>query len=89
MPVPQFCASNCLFFSSVQCVTIYTEFQHSCFLYLGSIVVDEFGRLSGYQQGLVQFLEAMADVAFPLLAKDGHFNNHPDTLDDLYRFCSR
>lgn len=52
-------------------------------------MVDEFGSQPDYQQGLVQFLEAMADVAFPLLAEPDGLIHHPDTLDDTFRFCAR
>jgi len=32
---------------------IYQQWKHSCFLYLGSIIVDEFGLVASCQPGLV------------------------------------
>ena len=32
---------------------IYQQWKHSCFLYLGSIIVDEFGLVVSCQPGLV------------------------------------
>ena len=32
---------------------IYQRWKHSCFLYLGSIIVDEFGLVASCQPGLV------------------------------------
>ena len=76
---------------SLQSVDIYREHYHSCFLYLGSIVVDEFGADSAYQQGLMGMLQAFAEVSLPLLAGEGGLGliNHPDTVDDLYRLSAR
>lgn len=73
----------------VQMVSIYREHQHSCFLYLGSVVVDEFGSEVTFQQGLVDFLLALAEVAFPILAAPDGLVQHPDTVDDMFRLCSR
>ena len=68
---------------------IYLEHKHSCFLYLGSIVVDEFGSNVSFHPALVQFLERMSAIAFPLLAGDTGLLHHPDTVDDMFRMCAR
>jgi transportin-3 len=68
---------------------VYREFHHSCFLYLGSVVVDEFGELALFQDGLMVFLQALAEVALPLLSGEAGLVDNPDTVDDLFRLCSR
>ena len=45
-------------------VLIYHLHQHSCFLYLGSILVDEYGSESGCVDGLIQMLEAFLGPTF-------------------------
>ena len=73
----------------LQAISIYREHPHSCFLYLGSIIVDEFGTEESYQQGLIGLLQAFAEVAFPLLSGPTGLINNPDTVDDMYRMCAR
>ena len=70
-------------------VSIYRELHHSCFLYLGSIIVDEFGEDESYQQGLIGMLQAFAEQSFPLLAGPTGLVNNPDTVDDMFRLCAR
>ncbi|XP_013777598.1 transportin-3-like [Limulus polyphemus] len=72
-----------------QIVRIYQEHPHSCFLYLGSILVDEYGRDPGCVQGLVDMLQAFCGPTFHLLDKQDGLRNHPDTVDDLFRLCTR
>lgn len=38
-------------------VQIYQVHQHSCFLYLGSVLVDEYGSEPGCIQGLIDMLQ--------------------------------
>ncbi|XP_077999883.1 transportin-3-like [Glandiceps talaboti] len=71
-----------------QMVVIYQAHHHSCFLYLGSILVDEFGKESGCVQGLIDMLQAFCGPTFELLHQNG-FRNHPDTVDDLFRLAAR
>lgn len=40
-----------------QMVSVYRAHQHSCFLYLGSILVDEYGMEEGCRQGLLDMLQ--------------------------------
>lgn len=38
-------------------VNVYQVYPHSCFLYLGSILVDEYGMEEGCRQGLLDMLQ--------------------------------
>lgn len=51
--------------------------------------MDEFGSDSSFQQGLMQFFQALVEVALPILANEAGLVEHPDTVDDLFRLCSR
>uniref|UniRef100_A0A0N5B0K8 Xpo1 domain-containing protein n=1 Tax=Syphacia muris TaxID=451379 RepID=A0A0N5B0K8_9BILA len=72
-----------------QMIDIYHRHQHSCFLYLASILVDEYGQLNEYREGLVVMLQALSEESFKLLARSSNFREHPDTIDDLYRLGIR
>lgn len=72
-----------------QMVQLYQVHQHSCFLYLGSILVDEYGSETGCVQGLIDMLQAFCGPTFRLLANADALRNHPDTVDDLFRLCTR
>ena len=50
---------NCF---SFQMVGLYQTHQHSCFLYLGSILVDEYGTESGCVPGLLDMLQVSQSV---------------------------
>ncbi|CAB0015473.1 unnamed protein product, partial [Nesidiocoris tenuis] len=68
-------------------VTLYAQHQHSCFLYLGSILVDEYANEPGCIQGLLEMLQAFMPPTFALLQAPNGLKNHPDTVDDLFRLC--
>ena len=101
----EFQFGNCVFISSLvpsspppppttthahtQAVSIYRDHHHSCFLYLGSIIVDEFGSEPTCLQGLLQMLYMFTELTLPLLSGEGGLVNHPDTVDDLFRLCYR
>jgi transportin-3 len=70
-------------------IQVYKSHHQSCFLYLGSIIVDEFGSDPNYQQGLLFMLVAFAEVSFPLLSGPTGLIDNPDTIDDIFRLCSR
>ncbi|XP_033102078.1 transportin-3-like [Anneissia japonica] len=72
-----------------QMVNIYRVHQHSCFLYLGSILVDEYGKDEGCIAGLLEMLQAFIVPAFQLLQGENGLRDHPDTVDDLFRLCAR
>lgn len=40
-------------------VSVYQVYPHSCFLYLGSILVDEYGMEEGCRQGLLDMLQVV------------------------------
>lgn len=42
-------------------VSVYQVYPHSCFLYLGSILVDEYGMEEGCRQGLLDMLQVSFD----------------------------
>jgi len=50
---------------SPQMVNVYRVHQHSCFLYLGSILVDEYGMEEGCRQGLLDMLQVGAETLVP------------------------
>ncbi|OBS72687.1 hypothetical protein A6R68_12720, partial [Neotoma lepida] len=72
-----------------QMVNVYRVHQHSCFLYLGSILVDEYGMEEGCRQGLLDMLQALCIPTFQLLEQQNGLQNHPDTVDDLFRLATR
>ncbi|KAJ8315715.1 hypothetical protein KUTeg_007865 [Tegillarca granosa] len=72
-----------------QMISLYQVHQHSCFLYLGSILVDEYGTEPNFQEGLLQMLQAFCVPTFKILEEHNGLRNHPDTVDDLFRLCLR
>jgi hypothetical protein len=48
-------------------VRLYNSHHHSCFLYLASILVDEYGSENDCIGGLISMLEALLSRAFQLL----------------------
>lgn len=76
-------------FISTQIVPLYTVHQHSCFLYLGSILVDEYATDSECVWNLLNMLQAFIGPTFALLEQEDGLKNHPDTVDDLFRLCAR
>ena len=75
-----------------QMVSLYVQHQHSCCLYLGSILVDEYASEPGCVGGLLDMLVALIGPTFTILQEGGWENglkNHPDTVDDLFRLCAR
>ncbi|CAB1333812.1 unnamed protein product [Coregonus sp. 'balchen'] len=72
-----------------QMVSVYQVYPHSCFLYLGSILVDEYGMEEGCRQGLLDMLQALCMPTFQLLEQSNGLRNHPDTVDDLFRLATR
>ncbi|KPP76261.1 transportin-3-like [Scleropages formosus] len=72
-----------------QMVSVYQVYPHSCFLYLGSILVDEYGMEEGCRQGLLDMLQALCMPTFQLLESPNGLRNHPDTVDDLFRLATR
>ncbi|KAI0229589.1 Transportin-3 [Lamellibrachia satsuma] len=73
----------------MQMVNLYETHKHSCFLYLGSILVDEYGSEASCVQGLLGMLQAFCVPAFKQLEEHSGLKNHPDTVDDFFRLCLR
>ncbi|CAG2110055.1 unnamed protein product, partial [Medioppia subpectinata] len=74
-----------------QIVPLYQQFpKHSSFLYLGSILVDEFANEQevAITTGLIQMLNEFSMTTFKLLC-DSQLRLHPDTIDDFFRLCTR
>lgn len=72
-----------------QMVNVYTSHKHSCLLYLGSILVDEFGNDVRCINGLLHMLEAFIEPTFNLLQAENGLKNNPDTVDDFFRLVVR
>lgn len=73
-----------------QIVELYAIHHHSCFLYLGSILVDEFANVSDQcTQGLLDMMQAFIEPTFARLRAENGLKNNPDTVDDFFRLCSR
>lgn len=72
-----------------QIVTVYCAHKHSCFLYLGSILVDEYAVDINCVHGLLDMLQAFIEPTFSLLREENGLRNHPDTVDDFFRLCAR
>ena len=83
-------------------VTLYQGYpRHSSFLYLASILVDEFAGTSDIESitprdrdeltnGLINMLNAFCLPTFQLLtAPNVQLRNHPETIDDFFRLCTR
>ena len=63
---------------------------HSCFLYLGSILVDEFNLIGTCVAGLLDMLEAFLLPTFAILTKNENgLRDNPDTVDDFFRLNAR
>lgn len=49
--------THCVCVCGPQMVSVYQVYPHSCFLYLGSILVDEYGMEEGCREGLLDMLQ--------------------------------
>ncbi|XP_023297905.2 transportin-3 [Lucilia cuprina] len=72
-----------------QMITLYALHHHSCFLYLGSVLVDEFAKVEECINGLLAMLKAFIEPTFKMLQVENGLKNNPDTVDDFFRLCSR
>uniref|UniRef100_T1JH21 Transportin-3 n=1 Tax=Strigamia maritima TaxID=126957 RepID=T1JH21_STRMM len=70
-----------------QIVKLYGVHQHSCYLYLGSVLVDEYGEFQECHKGLIAMLEAFCGPTFLLMDGVDNLRSHPDTVEDLFRLC--
>lgn len=72
-----------------QMIILYAAHHHSCFLYLGSVLVDEYATDPNCVPGLLDMLQAFITPTFTLLQEPNGLKNHPDTVDDFFRLCAR
>jgi len=70
-------------------VGIYLQHHHSCFLYLGSILVDEYGSNRAVEEPLLMMLKTFTQPTFTMLGREHGLMKHPDTVDDFFRLCIR
>ena len=82
-------SSNLLLPLVTQMVELYQEKNHSCYLYLGSILVDEYAGESGCIPGLLNMLQAFITPTYTILSVTGGLVAHPDTVDDFFRLNAR
>lgn len=69
-----------------QMVIVYARHLHSCFLYVGSILVDEYATDPHCVKGLLDMLQAFIEPTFAVLQQENGLRNHPDTVDDFFRY---
>lgn len=72
-----------------QMIEIYVKHNHSCLLYLGSVLVDEFGNDARCIDGLLKMLQAFIEPTFKVLQAENGLKNNPDTVDDFFRLAVR
>lgn len=73
-----------------QIVELYAIHHHCCFLYLGSVLVDEFANVNDLcTKGLLDMMQAFIEPTFTRLQAENGLKNNPDTVDDFFRLCSR
>ncbi|XP_063700917.1 transportin-3 [Culicoides brevitarsis] len=72
-----------------QMIHVYNHHQHSCLLYLGSVLMDEFALDDVYVPGLLSMLQAFIEPTFNLLQRENGLKNNPDTVDDFFRLANR
>lgn len=77
-------------------VALYGVNHYSCFLYLGSILVDIYGTDDGVKTGLIEMMQAFTQEAFDFIVKNcidveniDELRKHPDTIDDFFRLSLR
>ncbi|XP_037087476.1 transportin-3-like [Pollicipes pollicipes] len=74
---------------TAQMVEIYASTQHSCLIYLASVIVDEYAAQPACVPPLLATLHALLPAALPLLSGTDGLRQHPETVDDLFRLCTR
>ena len=77
-------------------VSSYQSNHFSCFLYLGSILVDIYGTEDSFKSGLIEMMQAFTKDAFDFIIKNcqsveniDELRKHPDTIDDMFRLSLR
>ncbi|KRZ63227.1 Transportin-3, partial [Trichinella nativa] len=62
---------------------------YSCYMYMASILTDQFGEHPEFRSGLQQLFNAMVPISFQELEKKNFSDDCSETLDDLFRFVYR
>jgi hypothetical protein len=76
-------------FAFVQVISSYDDVPHSCFLYLISIIVDEYGDDRDFKSSIILISEHLTTKTFSILVNPAAFAQFPDLVDDFYRLSSR
>lgn len=58
-------------------------------MYLASVLVDEYGEDMANWEVILKMIEAFTEPTLALLQTPNGLKDHPDTVDDLFRLCSR
>lgn len=66
-------------------VSVYQVYPHSCFLYLGSILVDEYGMEEGCREGLLDMLQV--GTYHPLQVTRSHAASKIILKEAAWLFC--
>ncbi|KRX50973.1 Transportin-3 [Trichinella murrelli] len=69
--------------------TMYQKTGYSCYMYMASILTDQFGEHPEFRSGLQQLFNAMVPISFQELDKKNFSDDCSETLDDLFRFVYR
>ncbi|KAI6658102.1 hypothetical protein LOD99_15815 [Oopsacas minuta] len=70
-------------------LNLFTTNKHSCFLYLGSIIIDEYGGVTQCHQILTEMFTTFVHPCFEVFSEEKGIINSPDTVDDFFRLCGR
>ncbi|CAF3341773.1 unnamed protein product [Rotaria sp. Silwood1] len=70
-------------------ISSYDDVPHSCFLYLISIIIDEYGNDQDLKPSIIVMSEHLTTKTFSILNKPDGFKQNPDLVDDFYRLSSR
>uniref|UniRef100_T1IH38 Importin N-terminal domain-containing protein n=1 Tax=Strigamia maritima TaxID=126957 RepID=T1IH38_STRMM len=68
-------------------VELYRVQQHSEYLYLGGVLVDQYGKFRDCHRGLIGMLESICQPTFSLLEGVDNLRNHPHIVRDFFRLC--
>ncbi|KRZ12596.1 Transportin-3 [Trichinella zimbabwensis] len=83
---------NALVFLEPVIIKIYTMYQKtgfSCYMYLASVLTDQFGENPEFRPGLQQLFNSLIPISFQELCKKNFSEECYDTLDDLFRLAYR
>ncbi|CAF2322955.1 unnamed protein product [Rotaria sp. Silwood2] len=69
-------------------ISSYDDVPHSCFLYLISIIIDEYGNDQDLKSSIIVMSEHLTTKTFSILNKPDGFKENSD-LVDFYRLSSR